>query len=239
MAASSASSCGNAGQPDSSGSCERCRHAGAESSARRLARYVGKDPSFASLEALEAHLPGRGFLRLAHRRAVAPLTIHGAIQKPDGAWGFRYDPAIGGAFSGTLADIDLSLFWDAVTCPTLLLRGAHSDILPREVAEAMTQRGPKAKLVEFENVGHAPMLLNALEVGVVRVPAARIESETWRMKIRKLRTSIAALAAFSLHCSRHAANRRAESRGERRRVRGAHARRASLRRQTSLPRRAR
>ena len=29
-------------------------------------------------------------------------------------------------------DVDLSLFWDAVTCPTLLLRGADSDILPRD-----------------------------------------------------------------------------------------------------------
>lgn len=135
----------------------------------RLARYVGKNPSFASLEALEAHLrtvsASFGNLSDAQWRH---LTEHGAIRRPDGTWGFRYDPAIGRAFEGELSDIDLSVFWDAVRCPTLLLRGAQSDILPREVAEAMTQRGPKAELVEFENVGHAPMLLNDAEVAVVR-----------------------------------------------------------------------
>ena len=135
----------------------------------RLARYVGKDPRVASLEALEAHLRriAASFGSLTDQQ-WRHLTVHGAVENADGTWGFRYDPAIGNALQGELADIDLSIFWDAVSCPTLLLRGAESDILPREVAQAMTQRGPKAKLVEFENVGHAPMLLNDAEVGVVR-----------------------------------------------------------------------
>ena len=135
----------------------------------RLARYVGKNPRFASLEALEAHLRlvAASFGSLSDEQ-WRHLTVHGAVENPDGTWGFRYDPAIGNALEGELADIDLSVFWDAVSCPTLLLRGADSDILPREVAHAMTQRGPKAKLVEFENVGHAPMLLNQAEVSVVR-----------------------------------------------------------------------
>ena len=32
----------------------------------------------------------------------------------------------------------------------------------------MTERGPKAKLVEFPGVGHAPALLNEEQIGVVR-----------------------------------------------------------------------
>jgi pimeloyl-ACP methyl ester carboxylesterase len=135
----------------------------------RLARYVGKDPRFASLDALEAHLR---LVSASFGQLSGPqwrhLAEHGAIRHPDGRWGFRYDPAIARAFEGEIADVDLSLFWDAVTCPTLLLRGAESDILPREIADAMTQRGPKATLVEFENVGHAPMLLSDAEVDVVR-----------------------------------------------------------------------
>ena len=135
----------------------------------RLARYVGKDPRFASLEALEAHLrrvaESFGALTDAQWRQ---LTVHGARQYDDGSWAFCYDPAIGRAFDGELHDIDLSAYWDAVICPTLVLRGAHSDILLRETAEAMTQRGPRAKLVEFDNVGHAPMLLTNEQVAVVR-----------------------------------------------------------------------
>ena len=135
----------------------------------RLALYVGKDPSFASLEALEAHV----------RRISAPfgplddeqwrhITLHGAKQHADGTWGLGYDPAIALPFQGELADVDLSAYWDAIACPTLLLRGAQSDLLLRETALDMTQRGPKAKLVEFEGTGHAPMLMKASEARIVR-----------------------------------------------------------------------
>lgn len=135
----------------------------------RLALYVGKDPRFATLDALEAHV----------RHISAPfgalsdeqwhhLTVHSAKQHADGTWGFRYDPAIANAFSGELNDIDLSAYWDAVRCPTLLLRGADSDILLRATAEAMTQRGLGVTLVEFQAVGHAPMLMSDEQVTAVR-----------------------------------------------------------------------
>jgi pimeloyl-ACP methyl ester carboxylesterase len=135
----------------------------------RLAQYVGKDPRFPTLEAIEAHV----------RHISAPfgalsdeqwrhLTVHSAKQYADGTWGFRYDPAIANPFNGELNDIDLSPYWDAVKCPTLVLRGADSDILLRKTAEAMTQRGPKAQLVEFAGVGHAPMLMEDEHVRVVR-----------------------------------------------------------------------
>ncbi|MDB5863267.1 MAG: Alpha/beta hydrolase [Betaproteobacteria bacterium] len=135
----------------------------------RIGRYVGKDPRFASLDALETHL----------RCVAAPfgpltdeqwrhLNVHSAKQHPDGSWGHLYDPAIGSAFQGELKDVDLSAYWDAIRCPALILRGAESDILLRETAEAMTHRGPKAELVEFAGVGHAPMLLDDAQASVVR-----------------------------------------------------------------------
>jgi pimeloyl-ACP methyl ester carboxylesterase len=52
--------------------------------------------------------------------------------------------------------------------PTLLLRGAQSDLLSRETAEAMAARGPHAKCVEFAGVGHAPTLVSTDQVAVVR-----------------------------------------------------------------------
>jgi pimeloyl-ACP methyl ester carboxylesterase len=54
-------------------------------------------------------------------------------------------------------------------CPseTLLLRGALSDLLSRQTAEAMTGRGPKARLVEIEGVGHAPTLTAQEQIDVV------------------------------------------------------------------------
>ncbi|MEJ2120489.1 MAG: alpha/beta hydrolase [Alphaproteobacteria bacterium] len=61
-------------------------------------------------------------------------------------------------FTTHKSDLDLWDAYDAVTCPTLLLRGANSDVLPTAVAEAMTERDPKAELAEIAGVGHAPVL---------------------------------------------------------------------------------
>jgi pimeloyl-ACP methyl ester carboxylesterase len=49
--------------------------------------------------------------------------------------------------------------YDSIRAETLLTRGAQSDLLTRETALAMTQRGPKARLVEFAGVGHAPTFI--------------------------------------------------------------------------------
>jgi pimeloyl-ACP methyl ester carboxylesterase len=135
----------------------------------RIARYVGKDPRFPTLEALEAHVRfiSSPFGALTDAQ-WHHLTVHTAKHHPDGTWGFRYDPQLAHALGGELNDIDLSAYWDAVACPTLVLRGAQSDILLREVAEAMTQRGPRARLVEFPEIGHAPMLLCDEQVAVIR-----------------------------------------------------------------------
>ncbi|AWI53645.1 alpha/beta hydrolase [Aquabacterium olei] len=94
---------------------------------------------------------------------------------PDGA-GFvlHYDPAIAAPFKTMSADSAASgeaMLWqvyDALRCETLLLRGAQSDLLDAETADAMTARGPKARLVAFEGVGHAPTLIAPDQIAVVK-----------------------------------------------------------------------
>jgi len=49
-----------------------------------------------------------------------------------------------------------------------VLRGAQSDLLRPDDAQAMTQRGPKARLVEFPGIGHAPTLMAEDQIAVVR-----------------------------------------------------------------------
>ena len=63
-----------------------------------------------------------------------------------------------------------ALLWqlyDQIKATTLLLRGAQSDLLTRETAQAMVARGPKARLLEFEGVGHAPTLVAQAQVQAV------------------------------------------------------------------------
>jgi len=90
--------------------------------------------------------------------------------------GFKphYDLAIGVPFKAVTPELAaageamLWQSWDAIRCPTLLLRGAESDLLTRATAEAMTQRGPRARLHEFAGVGHAPTLVHPDQIAVVR-----------------------------------------------------------------------
>lgn len=136
----------------------------------RIAQYVGKDPRFRTYEELEALirmvLAPFGVLTDAQWRH---LTETGARRHEDGSWGLSYDPGIGLPFQKwLLADIDLWQYWDTIACPTLVLRGAQSDLLLKETAVAMTRRGPKPRLVEFDGIGHAPALMADDQIKVVR-----------------------------------------------------------------------
>jgi pimeloyl-ACP methyl ester carboxylesterase len=90
-----------------------------------------------------------------------------------GGWTLHYDPAIAVPFraltpeSASQGEAALWALYDAITAQTLLLRGASSDLLSVQTAVAMTQRGPKARLVEFPGVGHAPTLVAADQTQVV------------------------------------------------------------------------
>lgn len=103
------------------------------------------------------------------------LSLCRPLLRSDGD-GFKlhYDPQIALPFRAitpelaAMGEAGLWAAWDALTQPTLLLRGGDSDLLSRETATAMTQRGPKARVVEFAGVGHAPTMVAADQVQVVR-----------------------------------------------------------------------
>ncbi|MDP1565477.1 MAG: alpha/beta hydrolase, partial [Polaromonas sp.] len=57
--------------------------------------------------------------------------------------------------------------YDNIKAVTLVTRGALSDLLSPETARAMTQRGPHARVVEFEGIGHAPTLIAKDQLVVV------------------------------------------------------------------------
>jgi pimeloyl-ACP methyl ester carboxylesterase len=140
-------------------------------SLERIAAYVGKVPEFPSLEAAEQF----------QRAVAAPFGPHSdaewrflteIVVRPNGNGGWRahYDPKIGDTYRARLPDKDLEMWplWNAVSCPTLLLRGAVSDLLTSETAAQMARTGPKAKVVEIPGVGHAPTLLHEDQIAIVR-----------------------------------------------------------------------
>ncbi len=86
----------------------------------------------------------------------------------------HYDPAIAAPFKTMNADSAAAgeaMLWqvyDALKAKVLLLRGKQSDLLDTATAADMTRRGPKARLVEFDGVGHAPTLIAADQVAAVK-----------------------------------------------------------------------
>ena len=58
------------------------------------------------------------------------------------------------------AEMMLWKAFDAIQCPTLIVRGEHSDLLSAATAAEMTQRNPNAQAVEIAGVGHAPTFMS-------------------------------------------------------------------------------
>jgi pimeloyl-ACP methyl ester carboxylesterase len=128
----------------------------------RIGSYVGLDPVFDSFAQLEAHIrqvsAPFGALSEDQWHALARST---ARQDSNGRWRLKFDPGIAVPFRATASQSsDLWPLWDAISCPTLVLRGAESDLLSAATASAMHSRGPKPDVIEIPGVGHAPMLLS-------------------------------------------------------------------------------
>jgi pimeloyl-ACP methyl ester carboxylesterase len=134
----------------------------------RIGTYIGQDPTFATFAEIEAYL----------RQISAPfgplddaqwhyITQTNVRERPDGRWGLAYDPGIAVPFRNAPAPPDLWPLWDAIRCPVLVLRGAQSDLLSATVAAEMTARGPRPRVIEFDGVGHAPMLLDPAQFNPV------------------------------------------------------------------------
>lgn len=141
---------------------------------------TGLGRSFSCLEDVEFHLretcASFGPLTETQWRKV---TTNSAIEQRDGSYVLAFDPAIithmrsggvtGVAFgSEFLAGVDLWPTYEAIRCPTLVLRGAESDLLLGKIADDMMRRGPRAKIVEFEGIGHAPWLMAEDQIAAVR-----------------------------------------------------------------------
>ena len=132
----------------------------------RIGQYVGQVGHFESVQqaadAMWAVSTGFGPHTPAQWLVLSQPMVR---PHPDSGFTLHYDPAIAVPLkavtreSAQAGEAALWQLYDALTCETLLLRGALSDLLSADTALAMTRRGPKARLVVFDGVGHAPTLV--------------------------------------------------------------------------------
>ena len=143
----------------------------AAESLRRIADYIGRAPSFDSFADAEKYIrlvsAPFGALSDAQWRNLTESNLR---RRADGRFEMCYDPRIADAFRQATAagEIDLWPIYERVTCPTLVVRGAHSDLLTVETAQAMAARGPRPKVVEVPGVGHAPMFMEEAQIAIAR-----------------------------------------------------------------------
>lgn len=134
-------------------------------SLQRIGQYLGKTGKFAS-EQQAADALWTIASSFGPHTSAQWLALTRPMLKPlgdaDGSLTLHYDPAIALPFlaltaaSAAQGEALLWQLYDQITARTLLLHGLESDLLSSQTAHAMTERGPKARLVEFAGVGHAP-----------------------------------------------------------------------------------
>jgi len=141
----------------------------------RIGEYIGQDVRFPSFEAGAAYVKAVSASFGPHSDDEWTKLAADVLRRgDDGQWARHYDLCLAQPFCATTperADQDERALWDAydaIRCPTLLVRGEHSDLLSRATAEQMAVRGPHPRLVEIAGVGHAPTFVHPSQIAIAR-----------------------------------------------------------------------
>jgi pimeloyl-ACP methyl ester carboxylesterase len=141
----------------------------------RIGEYIGQDVRFPDFDQAAQYIKAISLTFGPHTdeewRKLATDVLR---QDKDGQWIRHYDLKLSVPFKAATpestkqAEAMLWAAYDRIACPTLLVRGAESDLVTPEVAKAMAARGPKAKVVELQGVGHAPTFMHADQIAIAR-----------------------------------------------------------------------
>ncbi len=140
----------------------------ADAALARIRGYAGNPVAFATVCELEQYFrtvykPYGAMSDAQWRR----LTETSTRRQPDGRVTPHYDPAMVMQFTHHDDDYQRWAEWDLLDIPVLCLRGESSDLLLRDTAEQMRNRGPRAVVVEIAGCGHAPALNTAEQFALV------------------------------------------------------------------------
>jgi pimeloyl-ACP methyl ester carboxylesterase len=134
-------------------------------SVQRMQQYAGRYGRYADLAEAAAALRALslGFGPVPDD-VWLDMSSHMVRDLPEGGVTLHYDPAIGEpvrALTQEAAQAGEAVMWslyDQIQADVLVIRGQDSDLLLPQTAQAMTERGPKARLLEWPGIGHAPTL---------------------------------------------------------------------------------
>ncbi|MGV2333182.1 MAG UNVERIFIED_CONTAM: alpha/beta hydrolase [Planctomycetaceae bacterium] len=136
----------------------------------KIRKYLAISPPFPHLELAKRHLQmvfknfgieGEGFW--------SHVVKYYTFKKDDGNYYLKYDPQIANTFSVNMENPEDVIFWelwDKITCDTLLIHGADSDILLQKTVDKMNLRHNMDLYVVHE-AGHAPALFDTKEINYI------------------------------------------------------------------------
>ena len=106
---------------------------------------------FTSREDAAARVPG-----VFGKPFVAMMVERNLKQETGGQWQWKFDqrPALAAAGARSMRDPRKWPRWNAVRCPTLILRGERSPALSQRIAEQMVSENKNASLVVVSDAGH-------------------------------------------------------------------------------------
>jgi pimeloyl-ACP methyl ester carboxylesterase len=149
----------------------------------RMKGYITRGKRFRTLDEVEAYFrevcASFGPLTDAQWEHLARHGARRVSEEGEEEYELRYDPKIGEGLHGhvdpefplgpdLLRGIDLWNVWGKLRIPTLVLRGAESDVLRPTTVREMKERKPDVEVVEFPSVGHAPALMSRDQIRVVK-----------------------------------------------------------------------
>ena len=92
-----------------------------------------------------------------NRELLRRSLLHNLRRMPDGRWMWKYDQRHRGKVDPGAADRRRQLLWSAVEmvdCPTLVVRGAQSDVFHDEDAARLAAKLRRGRWVKIEGAGH-------------------------------------------------------------------------------------
>jgi cobalt-zinc-cadmium efflux system protein len=140
----------------------------------RLMQYLSKPVVFATQEQGLAYVNELTSTFGRHSpEQLLELNLPQLVYK-NGVWQLHYDPNINVPIMATNPVTALAgekALWksfDAIKIPTLIVRGAESDLLSRATVAEMCSRNPHAKSVEIPEAGHAPAFILPNHIQIAR-----------------------------------------------------------------------
>ena len=122
---------------------------------QRITQEIADVPEeFDSVEAVFEHMSKQN--RFASDAVLRRRIHYAAKELPNGKIGWRYDLEIRESRrrGDSASPMDLWPELPKITCPTLVIRGAETDVLALDTAQRMVKELPKGQLTEVQRAGH-------------------------------------------------------------------------------------